>query len=140
MVEPASSSLKRLPLSTAWLLRRSRQPVLCKQQSYLLHHLNTGRERLLSSSEQVRVDPLQDGDRPPAHHLSAAKKHSRPSATAAATTKEAKVRALQQLRATSEDHKVHSVEKSPRQLQDARRLRRKNPRSRRPRHKQGGNY
>jgi len=28
MVEPASSSLKRLPLSTAWLLRRSRQPVL----------------------------------------------------------------------------------------------------------------
>jgi len=47
---------------------------------------------------------------------SAAKKHSRPSATAAATTKEAD-RALQQLRATSEDHNVHSVEKSPRQLQ-----------------------
>jgi len=89
---------------------------------------------------RARVDPLQDGDRPPANHLSAAKKHSRPSATAAAT-KEAKVRALQQLRATSEDHKVHSVEKSPRQLQDARRLRRKTPRSRRPRkHKQGGNY
>ena len=98
------------------------------------------RERDSSPPEQGRVDPLQDGDRPPAHHLSAAKKHSRPSATAA-TTKEAKVRALQQLRATSEDHKVHSVEKSPRQLQDARRLRRKNPRSRRPRkHKQGGNY
>jgi len=77
-------------------------------------------------------------DLPPT--ISAAKKHSRPSATAA-TTKEAKVRALQQLRATSEDHKVHSVEKSPRQLQDARRLRRKPQRSRRPRkHKQGGNY
>merc|ERR1712203_200198 len=44
------------------------------------------------------------------------KKHSRPSATAAATTKEAD-RALQQLRVTSEDHNVHSVEKSPRQLQ-----------------------
>merc|ERR1712014_159721 len=112
MVEPASSSLKRLPLSTAWLLRRSRQPVLCKQQSYLLQHLTTWRERLLSSLAR-RVDPLQDGDRPPAHHLSAAKKHSRPSATAAAT-KEEKVRALQQLRAKSEDHKVHSVEKSPR--------------------------
>jgi len=50
-------------------------------------------------------------DLPPT--TSAAKKHSRPSATAAAATKEAKVRALQQLRATSEDHKVHSVEKSP---------------------------
>merc|ERR1712107_310882 len=72
---------------------------------------STPGERLLSSSEQVRVDPLQDGDRPPAHHLSAAKKHSRPSATAAATTKEAKVRALQQLRATSEYHKVHSKKK-----------------------------
>jgi len=70
---------------------------------------------------------------------SAAKKHSRPSATAATKTKEAD-RALQQLWATSEDHKVHSVEKSPGQLQDARRLRRKPPRSRRPRHKQGGNY
>ena len=68
MVEPASSSLKRLPLSTAWLLRRSRQPVLCKQQSYLLHHLTTWRERLLSSWAR-RVDPLQDGDRPPTHHL-----------------------------------------------------------------------
>merc|ERR1712107_921374 len=101
---------------------------------------STPGERDSSPPEQERVDPLQDGDRPPAHHLSAAKKHSRPSATAAAATKEAKVRALQQLRATS-DHKVHSVEKSPRQLQDARRLRRKNPRSRRPRkHKQGGNY
>merc|ERR1712107_583644 len=101
---------------------------------------STPGERDSSPPEQERVDPLQDGDRPPAHHLSAAKKHSRPSATAAAT-KEAKVRALQQLRAKSEDHKVHSVEKSPRQLQDARRLRRKPPRSRRPRkHKQGGNY
>jgi len=73
---------------------------------------STPGERDSSPPEQERVDPLQDGDRPPAHHLSAAKKHSRPSATAAAT-KEAKVRALQQLRATSEDHKVHSVEKSP---------------------------
>merc|ERR1712013_775724 len=62
-----------------------------------------------------RVDPLQDGDRPPTHHLSAAKKHSRPSATAAAT-KEAKVGALQQLRATSEDHKVRSVEKARSQV------------------------
>merc|ERR1712088_1188097 len=52
-------------------------------------------------------------DLPPT--TSAAKKHSRPPATAAAATKEAD-RALQQLRATSEDHKVHSVEKSPRQL------------------------
>merc|ERR1712107_507938 len=80
------------------------------------------RERDSSPPEQGRVDPLQDGDRPPAN-------------------KEADNRALQQLQATSEDHKVHSVEKSPRQLQDARRLRRKPPRSRRPRkHKQGGNY
>merc|ERR1712117_841182 len=70
------------------------------------------RERDSSPPEQGRVDPLQDGDRPPAHHLSAAKKHSRPSATAAAN-KEADIRALQQLQATSEDHKVHSVEKSP---------------------------
>merc|ERR1711874_644880 len=51
-------------------------------------------------------------DLPPT--TSAAKKHSRPSATAA-TTKEA-VRALQQLWATSEDRKVHSVEKSPRHV------------------------
>lgn len=49
-------------------------------------------------------------DLPPT--TSAAKMHSRPSATAATANKEA-VRALQQLRATSEDHKVHSVEKSP---------------------------
>jgi len=73
---------------------------------------STPGERDSSPPEQERVDPLQDGDRPPAHHLSAAKKHSRPSATAAAN-KEADIRALQQLQATSEDHKVHSVEKSP---------------------------
>ena len=79
-------------------------------------------------------------DLPPT--TSAAKKHSRPSATAAAATKEAEVRALQQLRATSEDHKVHSVEKSPKpscKLPEG--SEEKNPRSRRPRkHKQGGNY
>jgi hypothetical protein len=50
-------------------------------------------------------------DLPPT--TSAAKKHSRPSATAAATKTKGVDRALQQLRATSEDHKVHSVEKSP---------------------------
>merc|ERR1712203_778298 len=114
MVEPASSSLKRLPLSTAWLLRRSRQPVLCKQ-SYLLHHPTTWRERgspLLLSKEGLILSKTEI-DLPPT--ISAAKKHSRPSAAAAAT-KEA-VRALQQLRATSEDHNVHSVKKSPRQLQ-----------------------
>merc|ERR1712107_138198 len=31
-----------------------------------------------SPPEQERVDPLQDGDRPPAHHLSAAKKPADP--------------------------------------------------------------
>merc|ERR1711872_254399 len=74
------------------------------------------RERDSSPPEQGKVDPPQDGDRPPAHHLSAAKKHSRPSATAAAN-KEADIRALQQLRATSEDHKVHS-EENPRGAED----------------------
>jgi len=71
---------------------------------------------------------------------SAAKKHSRPSATAAAKTKEAD-RALQQLRATSEDHKVHSVEKSPKPSCKMPEGSEENPTgSRRPRHKQGGNY
>ena len=112
MVEPASSSLKRLPLSTAWLLRRSRQPVLHCKQSYLLHHLNTtwrGRDSSPPEQEGLILSKTEI-DLPPT--TSAAKKHSRPSATAAAKTKEAD-RALQQLWATSEDRKVHSVEKSP---------------------------
>merc|ERR1711910_267862 len=116
MVEPASSSLKRLPLSTAWLLRRSRQPVLHCKQSYLLHHLNTTwRETDSSPPEQEGlILSKTEIDLPPT--ISAAKKHSRSSATAAATkTKEAD-RALQQLWATSEDRKVHSVEKSPRHV------------------------
>merc|ERR1712039_673609 len=112
MVEPASSSLKRLPLSTAWLLRRSRQPVLHCKQSYLLHHLTTWRGRDSSPPEQEGlILSKTEIDLPPTTTISAAKKHSRPSATAAAKTKEAD-RALQQLWATSEDHKVHSVEKS----------------------------
>merc|ERR1719370_1531502 len=97
MVEPASSSLKRLPLSTAWLLRRSRQPVLHCKQSYLLHHLTTTwRERDCSPPEQEGlILSKTEIDLPPTT-TSAAKKHSRPSATAAAKTKEAD-RALQQL-------------------------------------------
>lgn len=110
MVEPASSSLKRLPLSTAWLLRRSRQPVLHCKQSYLLHHLEREVETPLLLSKQGLILSKTEIDLPPT--TSAAKKHSRPSATAATKTKEAD-RALQQLWATSEDHKVHSVEKSP---------------------------
>merc|ERR1711994_513019 len=94
MVEPASSSLKRLPLSTAWLLRRSRQPVLHCKQSYLLHHLE--RERDSSPPEQEGLILSKTEIDPPPPSLSAAKKHSRPSATAATKTKEAD-RALQQL-------------------------------------------
>merc|ERR1712062_826073 len=86
MVEPASSSLKRLPLSTAWLLRRSRQPVLHCKQSYLLHHLNTTwRERDCSPPEQEGLI-LSKTEIDPPPTTSAAKKHSRPSATAATKT------------------------------------------------------
>jgi len=96
MVEPASS-LKRLPLSTAWLLRRSRQPVLHCKQSYLLHHLNTtwrGRDSSPPEQEGLILSKTEI-DPPPT--TSAAKKHSRSSATAATKTKEADIRALQQL-------------------------------------------
>jgi len=71
----------------------------------------TWRERDSSPPEQEGlILSKTEIDLPPT--TSAAKKHSRPSATAATKTKEAD-RALQQLWATSEDHKVHSVEKSP---------------------------
>jgi len=71
----------------------------------------TWRERDSSPPEQEGlILSKTEIDLPPT--TSAAKKHSRPSATAATKTKEA-VRALQQLWATSEDRKVHSVEKSP---------------------------
>merc|ERR1711962_1612887 len=91
MVEPASSSLKRLPLSTAWLLRRSRQPVLHCKQSYLLRHLTTtwreSKQGLILSKTEIDLPPT----------ISAANMmHSRPSATAATKTKESD-RALQQL-------------------------------------------
>merc|ERR1719370_1424140 len=136
MVEPASS-LKPQATTSQYSLAAPPLKATCVKckQSYLLHHLTTWRERgtpLLLSKEGLILSKTQI-DLPPT--TSAAKKHSRPSATAAATTKEAD-RALQQLRATSEDHNVHSVEKSPWQLQCSK-APRKPPRSRRPRHKQG---
>ena len=66
MVEPASSSLKRLPLSTAWLLRRSRQPVLHCKQSYLLHHLEReGETPLLLSKKGWSSPRRRSTSRPP---------------------------------------------------------------------------
>jgi len=105
----------------------------------LLHHLTTTwRERDSSPPEQEGlILSKTEIDLPPT--LSAAKKHSRPSATAAAT-KEAD-RALQQLWATSEDHKVHSVEKSPRHVARCPKAPKKTSEEPRPRHKQqGGHY
>ena len=65
MVEPASSSLKRLPLSTAWLLRRSRQPVLHCKQSYLLHHLERERLTRLLLSKKGWSSPRRRSTSPP---------------------------------------------------------------------------
>ena len=112
--------------------------VKCKQ-SYLLHHLGRERERLLSSWAR-RVDPLQDGDRPPTHHLCCQdaqqtlrhcchRQQGGSQSTAAAPGYEWRPQS------------PLSGKKPEAKLQDAQRLRRKPQRSRRPRkHKQGGNY
>merc|ERR1719370_1854808 len=137
MVEPASS-LKPQATTSQYSLAAPPLKATCVKckQSYLLHHLTTWRKRgtpLLLSKEGLILSKTEI-DLPPT--TSAAKKHSRPSTTAAATTKEAD-RALQQLRATSETTKSTQWKKAPGSC-NARRLRRKPTRSRRPRHKQGG--
>merc|ERR1712203_158601 len=91
-----------------------------------------------SPPEQGRVDPLQDGDRPPAHPLCCQKSTADPRPLLPPPPRR------QTEHCSSSGRRVKTTKstqwkKAPGSC-NARRLRRKPTRSRRPRHKQGGNY